>query len=125
MQEVLEFPREYPLLKEGNLKMVEVTVKIPEELKDIISDTDEAIYVEAIKEVAKRKLVNLERQSKSLLEEISKYEFKYKKIYEEFSQSVPDTLEGHDDWIEWFYLVKVKEELARKTEKIKLLLGND
>lgn len=105
--------------------MVEVTVKIPEELKDIISDTDEAIYIEAIKEVAKRKLTNMEIKIKSLLENISKYESKYGKTYEEFSQSVPNTLEGHDDWIEWSYLVKIKDDLTQKIEKIKLLLGND
>jgi uncharacterized protein with HEPN domain len=105
--------------------MVEITIRIPEELRDIISDTGEDIYVEAIREVAKRKLADLERQLKSLLKKISKYESIYKKSYEEFSQSVPDTVKGHEDWIEWSYLVKLKDELSNKIEKIKLLLGND
>lgn len=26
--------------------------------------------------------------------------------YEEFSKKFPDTVKGHDDWIEWSYLVK-------------------
>jgi len=105
--------------------MVEVTIRIPEELRDIISDTGEDIYIEAIIEVAKRKLADLERQLKSLSRKISKYESTYKKSYEEFSQSVPDTIKGHEDWVEWSYLVKLKDELSIKIEKIKLLLGND
>jgi len=32
---------------------------------------------------------------------------------ERFSQHVPDTNEGHDDWIDWTYLVKVTQELAQ------------
>jgi len=123
-QRLLYFHRIYGIIREGDLKMAEVTIRIPEELRDIISDTGEDIYIEAIIEVAKRKLADLERQLKSLSRKISKYESIYKKSYEEFSQSVPDTIKGHEDWIEWSYLVKLKDELSTKIEKIKLLLGN-
>ena len=48
---------------------------------------------------------------------------KYGKSYDEFSQTVPDTVKGHDDWIEWSYLVKVANVLSAKIEKLRLLLG--
>jgi len=103
--------------------MVEVTVKVPQNLKDIIAETSETIYVEALKEVARKRMSNIQRRLKELRIKNAAYEKKYGKSYAEFSQNVPDTLKGHDDWIEWLYLVKVADELAYKIEKLKLLLG--
>ncbi|ODS34712.1 MAG: hypothetical protein SCARUB_00148 [Candidatus Scalindua rubra] len=36
---------------------------------------------------------------------------------------MPDTVKGHDDWMEWSYLVKVADELVNKIEKLRLLIG--
>ncbi len=103
--------------------MAEVTIKIPEDIKDMISETSETIYVEALKEVAHKRMSYMQRRLKDLRKKIAAYETKYGKSYEEFSQSVPDTVKGHDDWIEWSYLVKVADELANKIEKLKILMG--
>ncbi|MEA3414738.1 MAG: hypothetical protein U9R02_01025 [Thermodesulfobacteriota bacterium] len=103
--------------------MVEVTVRVPENIKDIISETSETIYVEALKEVARKRTSNIQRRLKQLRCKNSAYEKKYSKSYAEFSQNIPDTMKAHDDWIEWSYLVKVADELTYKVEKVKLLLG--
>lgn len=103
--------------------MVEVTVRVPEDIKDIISETSETIYVEALKEVARKRTSNIQRRLKELRRKNSAYERKYGKSYAEFSQNIPDTMKAHDDWIEWSYLVKVTDELAYKVEKLQLLLG--
>jgi len=103
--------------------MVEVTVKIPEDLKDIAAETDETIYVEALKEVARKRMADSRKRIKELKEKIAIYENTYGKSFEEFSRSVPDTFAGHDDWIDWSYLVHVANELGNKAEKLKTLLG--
>ena len=103
--------------------MVEVIVRVPEDIKDIISETSETIYVEALKEVARKRTSNIQRRLKELRRKNSAYERKYGKSYAEFSQNIPDTMKAHDDWIEWSYLVKVTDELAYKVEKLQLLLG--
>ncbi len=103
--------------------MAEVTIKIPEDIKDIIEETSETIYVEALKEVARKRISYTQKRLKDLRKKIAAYETKYGKSYEEFSQSVPDTVKGHDDWIEWSYLVKVADELTNKIEKFKILMG--
>ena len=103
--------------------MVEVTVRVPEDIKDIISETSETIYVEALKEVARKRMSSIQRRLKQLRRKNSAYEKKYGKSYAEFSQNIPDTMKAHDDWIEWSYLVKVTDELAYKVEKLQLLLG--
>lgn len=103
--------------------MVEVTVRVPEDIKDIISETSETIYVEALKEVARKRTSNIQRRLKELRRKNSAYERKYGKSYAEFSQNIPDTMKAHDDWIEWSYLVKITDELAYKVEKLQLLLG--
>ena len=103
--------------------MAEVTIKIPEAIKNIIEGMSETIYVEALKEVALKRMSYSEKRFKELREKIASYEAKYGKSYGEFSQDVPDTMRGHDDWIEWSYLEKVSEELSDKIEKFKLLLS--
>jgi len=103
--------------------MTEVTIKIPEDIKDIVGEIDEPIYVEAIKEIAQKKLIQKQKRLKELQRKIAAFESKYGKSYTNFSQDVPDTLKGHDDWIEWSYLHKITVELSAKIEKLKLLLG--
>jgi hypothetical protein len=65
----------------------------------------------------------MEKQLKDLKEDIKDYETKYSLTYEEFSKCVPDTFEGHEDWIKWAYLVNVSYKLVEKTEKLQLILG--
>jgi len=103
--------------------VVEVTIKIPEALKDIIEGMSDTIYVETLIEVAAKRMSNSERRLKEMINRIDAYEAKYGKSYEEFSKNFADTMNGHDDWIEWSYFVKVSEELSRNIEKLKLLSG--
>jgi len=103
--------------------MAEVTLKIPEDIKDIIEETSETIYVEAIKDIARKKIVIMQKRLKDIRKKVAVYEARYGKSCDEFSLSVPDTLKGHNDWIAWSYLVKVANELSNKIEKIKLLTG--
>ena len=103
--------------------MVEVTVKIPEEIKDIVAETGDTIYVEALKEVARTRMSNSQKRLNEIKEKIVIFENTYGKSFEEFSHGVPDTLKGHDDWIDWSYLVHVANELENKIGKLKILLG--
>jgi hypothetical protein len=103
--------------------MIEVTVKIPEEMKEIATETGETIYVEALKEVSRKKMSDYQKRLIELKEKIAIYETTYGKTFEEFSLEVPDTLEGHDDWIEWSYLARVAGELENKINKLNILLG--
>lgn len=103
--------------------MTEVTIKIPEDIKDIIDGITEPLYVEALREVARKRFAYNQKTLKKLRKKIAIFESKYGKSYEKFSQNVPDTVKGHDDWIEWSYLVKVANELSAKTEKLRLLIG--
>lgn len=103
--------------------MIEVTVRIPEEMKDIATETNETIYVEALKEVTRKRMADYRERFEELKEKMAVYENTYNKSFEDFSRSVPDTLEGHDDWIEWTYLVRVVSELENKINKLNILLG--
>lgn len=102
--------------------MTEVTIKVPGDIKDIIDGITEPIYVEALREVARKRFAYHQKTLKEFRQKIAIFEAKYDQSYDEFSQSVPDTVKGHDDWIEWSYLVKVANELSAKIEKLRLLL---
>ncbi len=103
--------------------MAEITVKIPKDIKELIADTNETIYVEALKEVARKRISSTQKRFKELRKKIVIYEAKYGTSYEAFSHKVPDTVKGHDDWIEWSYLVRVATELANKIDKLRFLIG--
>mgnify|MGYP006310276499 CR=1 FL=1 len=103
--------------------MIEITVKVPKDLRDIVSSTGETLYVEALNQVAFKRISYLQKQTAELNQKTKIYEKKYRKSYEEFSCDVPDTVEGHDDWIEWSYLVKVTNELSKKIDRLRLLKG--
>ncbi|ODS34713.1 MAG: hypothetical protein SCARUB_00149 [Candidatus Scalindua rubra] len=46
--------------------MIEVTVKVPEDIKDFIDDTSKTLYVEALKEVARKRMSYIQRRVKDL-----------------------------------------------------------
>ena len=103
--------------------MVEITIKVPKNIKDVINGTSEAIYVEALKEVAIKRMTYTQQELNELRTKINFYESKYGKSYEEFLKNVPNTIEGHDDWIDWTYLIKTAGELNNKIQKFGLMIG--
>ncbi len=62
-------------------------------------------------------------QIKRIRTKNNEFKKKYGKSYEEFSENVPDTTQGHDDWIEWTYTDKIVNELSKKIEKLRVLIG--
>ena len=103
--------------------ITDVTLKVPEAMRDIVAETSQALYVEAIKEVTSKRIMSIQQRLDELHNQIARYAKKYQQSYEEFSRNVPDTIEGHEDWMDWKYLVDVTVELSGKLQKFKLLLG--
>ncbi len=103
--------------------MAEVTIRIPDDFIELVAEAGETIYVEAIKDVARRRIGTARRRLKEMSRRILAYETKYGKSYNEFSESVSDTLKGHNDWIDWTYLVHSSRDLEKKIEKVRLLVG--
>ena len=63
------------------------------------------------------------RELEDLKEKIAFFERKYKGSYDDFAADIPDTVQGHDDWIEWTYLTKAAQELSSKINKLSFLMG--
>jgi hypothetical protein len=110
-----------PRIKDNN--MIEITVKVPKDVRDIVTAAGETIYIEALNQVAFRRVSYLKNQLKEFEKNIISFERKYNKPFEGFMQDVPDTVEGHDDWIEWTYLMKAADELSKKIDRLSLLKG--
>ncbi len=103
--------------------MIEVTVKVPKEIGEMVSGIGETLYVEALKEAAGKRLSYSQKHLDDLKRRILVYESGYGKSYQEFSRNVPDTAEGHDDWIEWSYLDSVSAGVSKKIEKLRMITG--
>lgn len=103
--------------------MSQITIEVPKDIMDLVGEAGKAIYVETLKEVAFKRMDRSKRQLQDLKKKIASFERKYKASYEEFETDVPDTVEGHDDWIEWTYLIKASEELSDKINKLSFLMG--
>jgi len=103
--------------------MPEVTIEVPKDINDLVGEAGKAIYIETLKEVAFKRMSYSKRQLEDLTKKIAFFERKYKASYEEFLLDVPDTVQGHDDWIEWTYLIKAAEGLSNKIQKLSFLMG--
>ena len=99
--------------------MTEITIKIPKDIKELIADTNETIYVEALKEVARKRISSTQKRLKERRKKIAIYEAKYGKSYKAFSRKIPETVKGHDYWSYWSYLAVVATELANKIDKLR------
>jgi hypothetical protein len=104
--------------------MIEISVKVPKDVRDIVTAAGETIYIEALSQVAFKRMSHIQKQLDEFKKNILFFEGKYNKLYEDFLQDVPDTVEGHDDWIEWTYLMNVANELSKKVAKLSLLKGH-
>jgi len=103
--------------------MSEVTIEVPKDIKDLVGEAGKAIYIETLKEVAFKRMAYSKKDLEDLKKKIAFFERKYKRSYEEFVADVPDTVQGHDDWIEWTYLTKAAQELSSKINKLSFLMG--
>ena len=103
--------------------MIEISVKVPKDIRDIVTAAGETIYIEALSKVDFKRVSYIQKQLEGIKTNIRFFERKYNKPFEDFLQDVPDTIEGHDDWIEWTYLMNVADELSKKIDKLSLLKG--
>jgi len=110
-------------LNGGAEKMAEITIDVPKDIKELVAETGKAIYVEALKEVAARRIAYTQQQLDDLRKKMHFYELKYSNTYEAILGIIPDTVEGHDDWIEWTYLAKTSDALSRKINKLRIIMG--
>jgi len=98
--------------------MTEITIKIPDEVKDIIDELGEPLYYEALKEVVRKKLSKKRKKLMALQKKIANFQKKYAVSFEEFAQNLPDNKKAHEDWIEWSYLESVARELENRIAKL-------
>lgn len=103
--------------------MGKVTVTVPDDIKEYIKNTDKTLYVEALREVARKNIGQEKKRLKQLSRKNGMFEKKYSMTYREFQKKVPDTPDGHDDWIEWTYVKKVYDQLSEKISRLDMLLG--
>ena len=103
--------------------MPEVTIEVSKDINDLVGEAGKAIYIETLKEVAFKRKAYSKRKLEDLKKNMVFFERKYNASYEEFSSDVPDTVQGHDDWIEWAYLINAAEDLSNKINKLSFLIG--
>ncbi len=103
--------------------MPEVTIEVSKDINDLVGEAGKAIYIETLKEVAFKRKAYSKRKLEDLKKKITFFEREYNASYEEFLSDVPDTVQGHDDWIEWTYLINAAEDLSNKINKLSFLIG--
>ncbi len=103
--------------------MPQITVEVPKNINDLVGEVGKAIYIETLKEVAFKRKAYSKRELEDLKKKICFFERKYNASCEEFLSDVPDTVQGHDDWIEWTYLINAAEDLSNKIKTLSFLIG--
>ncbi|OQY29279.1 MAG: hypothetical protein B6244_04660 [Candidatus Cloacimonetes bacterium 4572_55] len=111
-----------PLI-DDQTRLIEVTVKVPKYIKNAVDDMEESLYVEALHEVAARRFDHIQHRVNRIKEKIKVYEMRYKQSFDQFASNVPDSLPGHEDWIDWSYLNKLQSQLTTTCDKLRLVAG--
>ncbi len=98
--------------------MTEATIRIPGnfDLKKIPEDIiykSVAIAIELEKKEMKKELGRVESK-------IKKFEKKYRMPFAEFEKSFGDTLQAHDDWMDWSFLEETRNELLIETHNLEI-----
>jgi hypothetical protein len=96
--------------------MTEATIRIPgnfdlKKLPEDIIYKSIAIAIELKKKEIKRELGRVESK-------IKKFEKKYRMGFLEFEKSMGDTLQAHDDWMDWSFLEETRKELLIETQNL-------
>jgi len=103
--------------------MSQITIKISKELKSLIGEIDEPLYMEALKEIARKKMVLKRRKLNRIRNKIKRFEKQYSCTLNQYAAEMPDTLKAHDDWMEWSFLVESQKALEESIRKLEQLLG--
>jgi hypothetical protein len=91
--------------------MTEATIKIPGNI-DIKKVSDEIIYKAFAIAVEKRQK-EIRNELKRVEAKIRRFEKKYKMAFTEYEKKMGDTVQAHDDWIDWSFLEEVRKELSK------------
>lgn len=102
--------------------MATVTISIPDDLKAILDEVDFPVYLEALKMIARNRIVEKENRLAKTAEKSAFFERKYNQTFSDFSRNIPDDPDAHEDWINWAYLNQVHTELSRTLEKCRMIL---
>lgn len=94
--------------------MTEATIKIPGNI-DIKKVSDEIIYKAFAIAVEKRRK-EIRNELKRVEVKIRRFEKKYKMAFSEYEKTMGDTVQAHDDWIDWSFLEEVRKELNKEFE---------
>ena len=103
--------------------MTEIIIKMPNEFKSIMGEIDEPLYLETLREIARKKLKEKKNKLRELNRKIKRFETRYSKTFEEFSQALPNTPKAHSAWMEWTFLDATAKELQITIEKLEHLLS--
>jgi hypothetical protein len=94
--------------------MTEATIKIPGNI-DIKKVSDEIIYKAFAIAVEKRRK-EIRNELKRVEAKIRRFEKKYKMTFTEYEKEMGDTVQAHDDWIDWSFLEEVRKDLNKEFE---------
>jgi len=107
--------------------MTTIQLKLPESVARFYPKIGEKIYLQALRESAKRLMAEEREELKITNARIRKFERKYKIKFEKFEKRMPSTgdFQMHEDYGEWSYLVEKAKRLAQDISSYAQLNGHD
>jgi len=98
--------------------MTETTIRIPGNF-DFKRLSEEIIY-KSVAIAIELKKKELKREVKRVESKIKKFEKKYRHGLAEFEKTMGDTLQAHDDWMDWSFLEETRSELLSEIQNLEL-----
>jgi len=107
------------MMKKIELEVPDDIFELPESEKDKLMNTVLSISI-------KERLKKLKKEAKKAEKKINKFEKKYGFTLEKYEKNgIGNSLEEHDDYMDWFYWKKVYQNSKQLITKYKSLLGDE
>ena len=106
-------------MKKIELEVPDIIFELPDEEKDKLMNTVFSISIQ-------ERLKKLKKEAEKAETKIDKFEKKYGFTLEEYEdEKIGDSIEEHDDYMDWFYWTEVYNNSKQLINKYNSLLGDE
>jgi len=92
--------------------MIETTIRVPGNIA-IRKISDEIVY-RAFSIAVEKKKKEIRRELNRLDSKIKRFEKKYKMSFDKFENTMGDSFQAHNEWIDWSFLEESRKQLLEE-----------
>ena len=98
--------------------MTETTIRVPGNIK--VNKISEEIIYKAFAIAVEQKKKEINKELKQVNSRIKRWEKKYRMSFEKFEQTLGDSFQEHNDWMDWSFLIENRDQLLEEIRNLEI-----